>query len=62
MSIILIMLFESDKIPLLHKMLTCGFFNQYRICCYQHTVQVVHQDGGSFPVYRIVIFFFIAST
>ena len=49
---------ESDKIPLLHKTLTCGFFNQYRIYCYQHTVQVVHQDGSSFLVYGIVIFFF----
>ena len=65
MSDILIMLLiciESDKIPLLHKLkqlykcLPVGFLNQYHIYCYNILyVQVVHQDGGLFLVYGIVI-------
>ena len=60
MSDILIMLLlcvESEKIPLLHKLYKClpvailHIYNANNI----YTVQAVHQDGGLFLVYGIVI-------
>ena len=55
--IMLLMCVESDKIPLLHKLYKClpvaisHIYNANNV----YTVQAVHQDGGLFLVYGIVI-------
>ena len=60
MLLIIILCVESDKIPLLQKLkqlykrLPVGFLIDIAYTA-NHTVQVVHQDGGLFLVYGIVI-------